>query len=176
MYQAQDWEIPRRIIIIKQNKLMRPKSGGKVITLFGEEERFADYRYSVYVTNQNLPIEQIWNQYRGRADAENKIKELKYNFSVEGFIMKEFFATEAAFRMVLVAYNLVSLFRQCILQSPVQHRLQNIRFNCFTVATWITKEGNSKLINMALKMKNRQWIDGLFAKYTHLDFPISFKT
>lgn len=176
MYQAQDWESPRRIIIIKQSRLMRPNSGGKIITLFGEEERFSDYRYSVYVTNQILPTEQIWNQYRGRADAENRIKELKYDFCIEGFVMKEFFATEAAFRMVIISYNLVSLFRQWILQSPVQHRLPNIRFNCFTVASWFTKQGNSRVLNMALKMKNRQWMDGLFAKYDQLSFPLAFQT
>jgi hypothetical protein len=74
--------------------------------------------------------------------------------------MKEFFATEAAFRMVMITYNLLSLFRQCVLQSPIRQRLSNIRFNCFPVGAWITKQGNSKVLKMALKMKIRQWMDG----------------
>jgi IS4 transposase len=58
-----------------------------------------------------LPAIQIWEQYKQRGDAENRIKELKEDFGAEGFNMDNFWATEAAIRMVCVAYNLMSLFR-----------------------------------------------------------------
>ncbi|MHB8603588.1 MAG: IS1380 family transposase [Nitrosotalea sp.] len=175
-YQAQHWLKPRRIVVVKQYIPLRPKAGGKIIKLFDDEVYYENYRYHAFVTNQDLPAQQIWNQYKGRGDAENRIKELKYDFAIAGFSMKEFYATEAAFRMVLIAYNLLSLFRQCILQSPVQHRLSTIRFNCFTVGAWVTKKGNSKVLKMALKMKKRQWMNGLFANYDSLIMPINFKT
>jgi hypothetical protein len=174
-YQAKGWSKPRRIVVVKQYIPMRPKAGGKIIKLFDDELYYENYRYHAFVTNQLLPSEQIWNQYKGRGDAENRIKELKYDFAIQGFNVKEFYATEAAFRMVMITYNLLSLFRQSILQSPIQQRLSNIRFNCFTVGAWVTKKGNSKVLKMALKMKRRQWMDGLFAKYDHLTMPINFK-
>ncbi len=46
-----------------------------------------------------------------RADSENRIKELKYDFDVDSFNLQNFFATEAALCVVIMAYNIVSLFR-----------------------------------------------------------------
>ncbi|KFO66995.1 hypothetical protein ER57_13820 [Smithella sp. SCADC] len=59
-----------------------------------------------------LPAQQVWNLYKQRADAENRIKELKYDFGFDSFNMKSFYGTEAALNMVMLAYNLMSLFRQ----------------------------------------------------------------
>ncbi|WP_370870927.1 transposase, partial [Hydrogenophaga sp.] len=47
-----------------------------------------------------------------RANCENRIKELKYDFAADNFNMKDFWATEAALNTVMLAYNLMSLFRQ----------------------------------------------------------------
>ena len=69
--------------------------------------------------------------YRGRADCENRIKELKYDFDGESFNLRDFWATEAALLTVMLAYNLMSLFRQSVLRSDaisgkpdVQHTLR----------------------------------------------------
>ena len=42
---------------------------------------------------------------------ENRIAELKHDLSADGFCLKEFFATEAAFRAVLLLFNLVAEFQ-----------------------------------------------------------------
>jgi hypothetical protein len=52
-------------------------------------------RYHCFITNETLPSEQIWHPYKGRADAENRIQKLKYDFGLEGFAMKEFYATDS---------------------------------------------------------------------------------
>jgi len=51
------------------------------------------------------PAEQIWLSYKDRADAENRIKELKYDFGLDSFCMDKFWATEAAFRTIMIAYQ-----------------------------------------------------------------------
>ena len=56
---------------------------------------------------------------RGRADCENRIKELKYDFAADSFNMKDFWATEAALNVVMLAYNLMSLFRQVLLNTSI---------------------------------------------------------
>ena len=43
--------------------------------LFPDEVMYRNYRYSAYVTNLKLSAELIWELYRKRADAENRIKE-----------------------------------------------------------------------------------------------------
>ena len=71
--------------------------------------RYIATRYHAFVTNQSLPAAEIWNQYKRRGDAENRIKELKEDFGAEGFCMDDFCATETAMRFTMVAYNLMSL-------------------------------------------------------------------
>ena len=64
-----------------------------------------------------LPAAEIWRLYRGRGDAENRIKELKYDFGFDSFNLKDFFfATEAALTFAMIAYNLMALFRMFVLQ------------------------------------------------------------
>ncbi|MHB9056032.1 MAG: transposase [Paludibacteraceae bacterium] len=89
---------------------------GKQLSVFAEEEIHRNYRYSAYVTNLRLPAAKIWRLYRGRGDAENRIKELKYDFGFDSFNLKDFFATEVALTFAMIAYNLMSLFRMFGLQ------------------------------------------------------------
>ena len=74
-YQAEEWDQPRRIIVVRQHKEDKPKSMGKQLSLFEDCIELNKYRYSAYVTNLNLPAKVIWDSYKGRADSENRIKE-----------------------------------------------------------------------------------------------------
>ena len=175
-YKASKWESPRRVIVIRQSVDLRPKATGKKLKLFDDKEYYEQYRYHTFYTNQNLPACQIWEQYKGRGDCENRIKELKYDFALEGFNMKDFFATEAALRMVNLAYNMISLFRQVSSEKPKQQRLQTLRLNCYAVGAWMIKKGNSKVLKLAVPIKKRKWMDGIFAKVDDCSFPLSLKT
>lgn len=101
------------------------------------------------VTDSTLPTQEVWRSYRGRADCENRIKELKYDFGADSFCMQEFWATEARMNMVMTAYNLMSLFRQAALRStvskvqpkPIQHTLNTLRYKLFAKAAYISKAG-----------------------------------
>jgi len=90
--------------------------------------------------------------------------------------MKDFFATEAALRFVNLAYNIISLFRQVSSEKPKQQRLQTLRLNCYAVGAWMTKRGNSKVLKMAVPIKKRKWMDGIFAQVDKTEFPLSLKT
>lgn len=76
-YQSPDWATSRRVVIVRQLIKERPKAPGKTLRLFGHEEAFQQYRYTAYVTNLKLSAAEVWRLYRGRGDAENRIKELK---------------------------------------------------------------------------------------------------
>ena len=175
-YKAAKWENPRRVIVVRQSIAMRPEATGKKLKLFDDKEFYEQYRYHCFYTNQTLPAQQIWEQYKGRGDCENRIKELKYDFALEGFNLKEFFATEAALRMVNLAYNMISLFRQVSSEKPKHQRLQTLRLNCYAVGAWMTKKGNSKVLKMAVPVKKRKWMDGIFAKVDEVSWPLSLKT
>ena len=158
-YQSPDWGKPRRMIAVRKNTEILTKATGKLL-LF--DEPVGKYRYSVYVTNLDLPAEQIWLSYKDRADAENRIKELKYDFGLDSFCMDKFWATEAAFRSIMIAYNLMSLFRQVVLKSKSQSTLSTLRFKCFALGSWISKHSGKTTLNIYAIGEKRKWLDGLF--------------
>lgn len=108
------------------------KGTGKLLLL---DDPVGRYRYSLYVTDLDLPAEQIWLSYKNRADAENRVKELNYDFGLDSFCMDKFWITETDFRAIMVAYNLPSLLRQIVLQSKSQATLSTLRFKCFALGS-----------------------------------------
>jgi hypothetical protein len=175
-YKGTKWSTARRIVIVKQSVIIRPKASGKKLKLFDDTLFYEQYRYHCFITNQTLPAKQIWEQYKERADAENRIKELKEDFGAEGFAMDNFYATEASMRMVMIAYNLMSLFRQVTHQNQAQPKLSTLRFNCFAVGSWLVKEGNKLILKMAVPLKRRKWYEGLFSSIRSISMPISLQT
>ena len=169
-YQASSWQKPRRIAVIRQLVEERPSACGKY--LFDMHE----YRYQAYITNLGLPVPEVWRLYRQRADSENRIEELKHDFGINGFCMNEFYATEAAFRCVMVAYNLISAFRQAVLGLKIQPRLQSIRFQCFAIGSWIGKKYRKSVLRISLAQKRRPWFEGLFSKIDEFSWAVAFKT
>lgn len=175
-YQAKEWSKERRVVVIKQSVELRPKASGKKLKLFDDTLYYENDRYHCFFTNQKLPAQEIWEQYKRRADAENRIQELKADFGAEGFCMDSFYATEAAMRMVMVAYNLMSLYRVFSQQTRVHQRLSTLRFNCFAVGSWLVKQGNKTILKMSVPLKRRQWFDGLFENIRRTELPLSLQT
>ena len=164
MYQSPDWKAPRRMVMIRQHIAQRPKATGKQLRLFEEQSVYKNYRYSCFITSLTLPVYQVWVLYRGRADVENRIKELKYDFGADSFNMHDFYATEAALNFVMMAYNLMSVFRQVILRSPSQPMLKTLRYRVFAIGSYLTREGNQRILKLSLAMKRRAWFSGIWNK------------
>ena len=162
---------PRRYILVKKRVDIRPNAAGKM--LFEDEP---GYRYSCYVTNMDLPLDQIWNMYNSRADCENRIKELKYDFGLENFCLQDFWATEASFRFIMVAYNLMSLFRHFALNHHNRATLGTLRSYCFALGAWTVSHANKKVLKISLPTKRRQWMDTIFSQISNLSNPYSYST
>lgn len=81
----------------------------------------------------DLPAEEVCRTYCNRGDSENRIKELKQDFGLESHSLNDFWGTEAAQRFMIVAYNLMSVFRKAVLKFPKQAFLKTIRFKCYAL-------------------------------------------
>lgn len=154
---------PRRYIIIKKKVEDRPDAAGKLLF------EMPGYRFSCYVTNMDLPLDQIWNIYNSRADCENRIKELKQDFGLENFCLQGFWATEASFRFIMVAYNIISLFRHFALNHHNRATHSTLKSYCFALGAWTVNHANKKTLKISLPVKKRPWLDGLFAKIEALN-------
>jgi len=181
-YQSPSWNTARRIIGIRQHITRRPNAKGKTLSLFADDPTQGVYRYAALITDMHLPALEIWRIYRGRADCENRIKELKYDFAADSFCLNNFFATEAALNTVMMAYNLMSLFRQAVLRAShlhsgekrVQHTLKTLRYKLFAKAGYITTHGRSQILKLALAMQHREWFEGLWNTAKTFDLPVAF--
>ena len=69
------------------------------------------YTYRVFVTSREEAAELIWRDYNQRATLEQRIDELKSDLGADAFCWREFYATEAAFRSVLLLFNLLALWQ-----------------------------------------------------------------
>jgi hypothetical protein len=174
IYKSESWSKERRIVIVRQKIKDRPHATGKQLKLFAEEEDYRNYRYSAYVTNMKLSAHEIWKLYRGRGDAENRIKELKYDFGFDSFNLKNFYATEASLMFVMIAYNLMSLFRMFVIQEKTQRTLSTLRYRAFAIGAYFENVNGKLVLKIALNKKRRAWYIGLWNTSESFDFPFQF--
>lgn len=173
-YQGTDWKNPRRIVVVRQKKENRPKSPGKTLSLFKEMPEYYSYRYSAFVTNMKLPAVEIWRLYRQRADSENRIKELKEDFGFNSFNLKEFYATESALTVAMLAYNLMAIFRLFVMRSEVQHKLSTLRYKTFAIGAFFQREKGKYILRIALAKQRRKWFEGLWNASNNVQTPFVF--
>ena len=100
------WTTERRFVVIRERvRESRASVGRKLIDVPG-------YTFRIFVTNRSDAPEEIWRDYNRRADMENRIAELKHDLGAHQFCLKQFHATEAAFRAVLLLFNLLAEFQR----------------------------------------------------------------
>ena len=98
------WKKARRFIVKRVRK--DPTQTAQLSFLPGEE-----FEYFFFVTNTELPAEAVVAFYEKRGNAENYIKEAKYDMEVGHLLLRSFWANEAIFQLMMMAYNLFLLFK-----------------------------------------------------------------
>ena len=183
IYQPDAWGKARWAVGIRQHVEQRAAPKGKTLNLFADDLVMGKWRFSALVTDLDLPAESVWRLYRGLADCENQIKELKYYFVADSFNMKDFWATETTHNTVMLSYNLMSLLHQVLLKtstvkhssSTIQHTLQTLRYKLFAKPGYITTESRKPILNLAIAMQPRTWMQGLWDAAKEFDLPAHFE-
>lgn len=111
-YQSPNWDNTRRLVMVRKLVSKNPLASGKTLSLFDDTGIVNAYRYSCYITNSTLPAAEVWRLYRGRANAENRIKELKYDYGLDKINQQSFDGTEAALHFIMIAHNILNLFKK----------------------------------------------------------------
>ncbi|MDR1276325.1 MAG: IS1380 family transposase [Candidatus Accumulibacter sp.] len=160
-YQAGGWKTARRFIVVRQS-VKRKTAPGKTLSLFADDPDIQGWRYGAFVTCLDLPMVEVWRTYRGRADCENRIKELKADFGLDAFNMRNFWATEAALGFAMLAYNLMSLFRQAVLRSRIQHTLSTLHGLVLSIGASWHRDASQNRLMLSLPRRKRAWFAGLW--------------
>jgi hypothetical protein len=152
----------RRLIVIRQRVSQRPQAGGK--TLFELE----GYRFQALLTNLPPSVDAlaVWRRYNGRADLENRIKELGEQFGIKGLCMQNFWGTEALHHLAIAAYNLCVLLQRRLGQLE-KCELNTLRWRLFgRAAVWSRARGKPTLKLAVRGEEARSWWRDLLAKLT----------
>jgi hypothetical protein len=149
MFQAHSWTRSRRVVLIRQRTKERDFVRGR--------ELFDDpaYAYQAILTDRTEPPEDVWRFYRGHAEIENQIRELKWDYGIDGFCQKKFYATEAAFRLVCVTYNLVSLLQEKMGKTTFQ-TLGTLRSQLLACGAVVGRAGRKTVLRLSLAGPWRQ--------------------
>jgi hypothetical protein len=136
------WNKPRRFVAVRERiRDSKPPVGKKLIDL-------PEYTFRVLATSLTAPAEEIWRDYNQRADMENRIAELKHDLGADRFCLKDFHATDAVFRSVLLLFNLLSEFRRA--SGMPQHKEPGtLRSQVFLCGAELKHEGNQIILSLS---------------------------
>jgi hypothetical protein len=170
-YQGLRWHKARRVVVVRTPVNDNPSGQAN---LFEEADLLDKYEYKVFVTSLKLSAVQIHLLYNHRADCENRIKELKYDYGVNGFALQSFGAMEAVFRFVMFAYNLMALFKQMVMCGPGGKRLSTVRFQCIAIGSYLVKNGRNTRLKLSAEGKRRHFLEHFFSNLECLSPPFHF--
>jgi len=154
----------RRLIVIRQRVEQRPQAGGKTLL------EVPGYRFQALVTNLpgSADALSVWRQYNGRADLENRIKELGGQFGIKRLCVDNFWGTEAMHHLAIAAYNLCVLLQRRLGQLE-KCELNTLRWRLFgRAAVWSRAHGKPTLKLAVRGNQNRHWWREILTKLTAL--------
>jgi hypothetical protein len=136
------WQIERRFVVIREVvREGRDSVGRKLIDVPG-------YVFRIFVTTHTETPEEIWRDYNLRSDMENRIAELKHDLGADGFCLKQFFATEAAFRAILLLFNLLAEFQRAA-GLPGYREPATIRTQVLTCGAILGRAGRRLVLHLS---------------------------
>lgn len=163
--QEVDWDQPgQRLIVIRQRVEQRPQAGGKTLL------ELEAYRFQALVTNlpASMTALAVWRRYNGRADLENRIKELGEQFGIKRLCVQNFWGTEAMHHLAIAAYNLCVLLQRRLGQLETC-QLNTLRWRLFRrAAAWSRSRGKPTLKLAVHGQAERRWWLEILNKLTGL--------
>lgn len=174
-FQHLKWEKSYRYVIVRQSIQTRKNPLGKQLRLFEIETE--SYRYGVWITNLKCEPLEVWRTIRLRSNDENTIKEFKEDLALCGFSMTSFFATEAAFVIRVLLYNLLLVFRRSFLpEKDRMIRISTLRFKYFVIPAHLGRNAEGRWLKLAvfpqkLKTKIQTILDDIQA-YSRPNFQL----
>jgi len=131
------------VVIREEQRNQRAKKQPTLFELMG-------YSYQAIVTNiEWMSPEEVWRFYNGRANVENMIKEGILSYSLDVNISHFYGANLAHFHLVMLAYNLMNLFKELVLGQKDKKRMGKwIRQRFLLIAGRLISSGRKFILKL----------------------------
>ncbi len=147
----------RRFVV---SRVLKPEKERAQLSLLEGSE----YDYFFFVTNTTLLSEKVVIYYEKRGNAENYIKEAKYDMAVGHLLLKSFWANEAVFQMMMLSYNLFLLFKfDSLDSSEYRQQIKTFRLKYVFLAAKIIKTARYVI----MKLSENYPYKGVYEKCRH---------
>lgn len=130
------------------SRVLKPEEKRSRLSLLEGDE----YEYFFFVTITQLPSEKVVISYEKRGNADNYIKDAKYGMAVGHLLLKSFWANEAIFQMIMLAYNLFLLFKFDSLHiSEYRQQIKTFRLKYVFLAAKIIRTARYIVMELSTK-------------------------
>lgn len=143
------WSEVRRVIVERTLKPLNASPQGSFWQQCKED-------FAAYVTNltpEEADAFQIVGLYRQRADAENVFDELKNQWGFAGFCSQKAAVSQSSARMLLLIYNLWSLFVRVLKNEGGHTEAIKSRYELLLIAAKMVLSGRRKIVKLAVGSK-----------------------
>jgi hypothetical protein len=158
-YQPHDWKQPHPFIAIRHR--LPPEGQApdrKLLTI----DRFD---YHVIVSPLDMESEAVWHFYRGRADLENRIKELKMDFFLTNIPTRTFIANQVQLQLLMMEYDLFRWFQVlCLPPSHQNKTLETIRRDLLLLPARLISSGHKNILRLPEGLTDQPLFNSVFSK------------
>jgi hypothetical protein len=137
------WEKDRRFVV---SRVLKDEIDRAQLSFLEGEE----YDYFFFVTNTEQPSEEVVDFYEKRGNCENYIKEAKYDMAVGNLLLQSFWANEAIFQLMMLAYNLFLLFKMDFAgETEYRQQIKTFRLKYIFLAGKIIRTARSVVLKLS---------------------------
>jgi hypothetical protein len=139
------WYKDRRFVV---SRVMKPQKDSVQLSFLEGDE----FEYFYFVTNTEIASEKVVIAYEKRGNAENYIKEAKYDMAVGHLLLQSFWANEAIFQLMMLAYNLFLLFKMDFAKgTEYRQQIKTFRLKYIFLAGKIIRTARSGVMKLSEK-------------------------
>ena len=151
------WDKDRRFVV---SRVLKPKKDSVQLSFLEGDE----FEYFYFITNTEMASEKVVIAYEKRGNAENYIKEAKYDMAVGHLLLQSFWANEAIFQLMMLAYNLFLLFKMDFAKgTEYRQQIKTFRLKYIFLAGKIIRTARSVIMKLSEKYPYREMCEQSFA-------------
>jgi hypothetical protein len=144
------WDKARRFVV---SRVLKDEKDRKQLSFLEGEE----YDYFFFVTNTELSSVEVVEFYEKRGNCENYIKEAKYDMAVGHLLLQFFWANEAIFQLMMLAYNLFLLFKMDFANgTEYRQQIKTFRLKYIFLAGKIIRTARNVVMKLSEKYPYRE--------------------
>jgi len=138
-----NWDTDRRFVI---SRVLKSEQDRSQLSLVEGDE----YEYFFFVTNTTLESEEVVVSYEKWGNSENYIKEAKYDMAVGHLLLKSFWANEAVFQLMMLAFNVFLMFKfDSVSVVEYRQQIKTFRLKYVFLAAKIIKTARNVIMKLS---------------------------